>query len=330
MPEKFTVVGGSGFIGTRLCQDLANRQIPFEIVDLKTSRRFPEKTKVVDIRDLEALRAAVTGEAIIHLAAVHRDDVRDPSLYTTTNVDGTRNVCLVASERGIRMIVFTSTVAVYGFAPPGTGEDGKINPFNEYGRTKYAAEGVLNVWRNEAPDQRNLVIVRPTVVFGEGNRGNVYNLLHQIASGRFVMIGSGENRKSMAYVGNIAVFLRAAVGAGTSGVFNYVDEPDYDMNTLVSEVRGALKGKKDVGARLPYGIGLLLGYIADLVAKMTGKNMPVSSIRVKKFCASTAFSSRKLDLDGFTPPFHITEGLQRTLKAEFISPDPSREIFFTE
>lgn len=330
MPEKITVVGGAGFIGTRLCQDLADRQIPFEIVDLKKSRRFPEKTKVADIRDLAALRTAVTGDAIIHLAAVHRDDVRDQSLYTTTNVDGTRNVCVVAAEKRIRSIVFTSTVAVYGFAPPGTGEDGKINPFNEYGRTKYAAEGVLNAWRDEAPDQRNLVIVRPTVVFGEGNRGNVYNLLNQIASGRFVMIGSGKNRKSMAYVGNIAAFLRTAAGAATSGVYNYVDEPDYDMNTLVSEVRGALKGKKDIGARLPYGIGLLLGYIADMVAKVTGKNFPVSSIRVRKFCASTAFKSKKLDLDGFRPPFQIKEGLQRTLQAEFIAPDSNMEIFFTE
>jgi len=134
----------------------------------------------------------------------------------------------------------------------------------------------------------------------------------------------------MAYVGNIAAFLRTAAGSVSSGVYNYVDEPDYDMNTLVSEVRGALKGKKDVGKRFPYGIGLLLGYVADLVAKVTGKNLPVSSIRVKKFCASTAFRSKMHELDGFTPPFHIQEGLQSTLKAEFIAPDPNQEIFFTE
>lgn len=330
MPEKITVVGGAGFIGTRLCQDLADRQIPFEIVDIKKSRRFPEKTKIADIRDIEALLGAITGDTIIHLAAVHRDDVRDQLLYTTTNVDGTKNICLVAAERGIATIVFTSTVAVYGFAPPGTAEDGRINPFNEYGRTKYAAEGVLNAWRDQAPDERKLIIVRPTVVFGEGNRGNVYNLLNQIASGRFVMIGSGENRKSMAYVGNISAFLQKAADSPVSGVFNYVDEPDYDMNTLVSEVRGVLEGRKDVGIRLPFGIGLLIGYIADVIAKMTGKNLPVSSIRVKKFCASTAFCSRKFELDGFAPPFRIQEGLQHTLKAEFISPDPNREVFLTE
>ena len=54
---------------------------------------------------------------------------------------------------------------------------------------------------------RSLVIVRPAAVFGEGNRGNVYQLLRQIASRRFVMVGSGHNRKSMAYVGNVSALL---------------------------------------------------------------------------------------------------------------------------
>ncbi|MBL3955904.1 NAD-dependent epimerase/dehydratase family protein, partial [Bacteroides thetaiotaomicron] len=53
----------------------------------------------------------------------------------------------------------------------------------------------------------NIHILRPTVIFGEGNRGNVYNLLRQITSGRFLMVGDGENRKSMAYVGNVVAFI---------------------------------------------------------------------------------------------------------------------------
>ena len=328
--RKYSIVGGAGFIGTRLCQELADRQIPFEIIDLKPSRRFPDETTIADIRELEILRRSITGDVIVHLAAVHRDDVRDPSLYASTNVEGTRNICTVAAERGIDRIVFASTVAVYGFAEPGTGEDGEINPFNEYGRTKYAAEEVLNAWRDADQDTRSLVIIRPTVVFGEGNRGNVYNLLNQIASGKFVMIGSGKNRKSMAYVGNVAAFFLQAANSMKSGVFNYVDEPNFDMNSLVTMVRSELSGKTGVGLRLPYEIGLLVGFLADVFSRITGKNLPVSSIRVKKFCATTVFSSRIGELDGFNPPFSIEDGLRRTLRSEFISPDPDREIFFTE
>ena len=326
---KYTIIGGSGFIGTRLCELLEDCQIPFEIIDVKPSRRYPENTIVADIRDIDALRRSVTGDVIIHLAAVHRDDVRDSSLYTSTNVEGTKNICKVAEERGIGRIVFTSTVAVYGFAEPGTGEGGAINPFNEYGRTKYAAELALSGWLENDPESRHLVIVRPTVVFGEGNRGNVYNLLRQIASGRFVMIGSGRNKKSMAYVGNVAAFLLYVSSNVETGVFNYVDKPDFDMNTLVAKVRKELSGNQSVGLRIPFFAGLLMGYIADGISMITGKRLPISSIRVKKFCATTEFSSAAHET-GFKAPFHLVDGLEKTLRAEFVEPDPDREIFNTE
>ena len=85
-----------------------------------------------------------------------------------------------------------------------------------------------------------------------------------------------------------------------------------------------------LGLRLPYWAGLILGYTADLVAKLIGKNLPVSSIRVKKFASSTEFKSAKSNLDEFMPPFQLSDGVQRTLQSEFIAPDPNREIFFTE
>lgn len=328
---RLSIIGGAGFIGTRLCQDLAERQFDFEIIDLKPSRRFPDRSRIADIRDIDSLRAAISGDLILHLAAVHRDDVHDPELYRVTNVDGTRNVCAVAAEKNIRRIVFTSSVAVYGFAPPGTDESGAIRPFNDYGRTKHEAERVLEAWAAEPGADRSLVIVRPTVIFGEGNRGNVYNLLQQVASGRFVMVGSGTNHKSMAYVGNVANFLRhAATSDCRYGVFNYVDGPDFDMNTLVAEVRRKVLSRPGIGLRLPYSLGLLLGYLADAATQITGRSLPVSSIRIRKFCASTSFSSAKGDLQGFVPPFDLRDGLERTLVAEFLAPDPEREVFLTE
>ena len=179
--------------------------------------------------------------------------------------------------------------------------------------------------------QNSLIIIRPTVIFGEGNRGNVFNLLNQIASGKFVMVGKGENKKSMAYIGNIVAFLETCIASDREyGVFNYIDTPDLTMNNLVAQVRYTLKGKNDVGPSLPYWLGMLLGYIADGVAKITGKNLPVSSIRVKKFASSTEFSSAKNTLESFEPPFQLADGIVRTLQSEFVAPDPNREVFYTE
>ena len=323
--KKISVVGGAGFVGTNLCQLLTDQNIPFEIIDLKPSRRFPQFSKTGDVRDLDTMRDTITGDVVVNLAAVHRDDVRDKSEYYKTNVAGTENLIKICDEKDIRKILFTSTVAVYGFAPPETNENGDINPFNEYGRTKFQAEEALRSWFT---DEKTLIIVRPTVIFGEGNRGNVFNLLNQIASGKFVMVGNGRNRKSMAYIGNIVTFLLDQVSdAEGYQLYNYVDKPDFDMNTLVSLVRKTLSDKSGTGVRLPYSIGLGLGYIAEGLSKLTGKSLPISSIRVKKFCATTSFGST---LGEFKAPFSLEEGLRRTLEAEFLDPDPDREMFFTE
>ena len=327
--EKITVIGGAGFVGTNFCQQLANKQIPFEIIDIKQSQRFPEKCKIADVRDVQSLRETITGKVVVNLAAVHRDDVRDRSEYQRTNVDGAANISQVCSENGIKKIIFTSTVAVYGFAEEGADENAPINPFNEYGRTKLAAENVLRDW--QLKNDNSLIIIRPTVIFGEGNRGNVFNLLSQIASGKFMMVGGGKNKKSMAYIGNVVAFIEQSITSKKSyAVYNYVDTPDMDMNSLVQQVRKTLRSQNNVGLRLPYWLGLLLGYVADGVAKVTGKTLPVSSIRVKKFCATTAFHSSKSSLDGFKAPYTLQEGIDRTLDSEFINPDPNREIFFTE
>src|SRR5690606_24845982 len=142
---------------------------------------------------------------------------------------------------------------VYGFAPVGTDETGTINYFNDYGRTKYEAEQVYRNWQKKDPETRTLVIIRPTVVFGEQNRGNDYNLLKLIASGKFAMVGNGKNVKSMADVENIAAFLEYSINFGP-GVhpYNYVDKPDFNMNQLLKRVNKALGKKESIGIRIPY------------------------------------------------------------------------------
>jgi len=330
MSDLISIVGGSGFVGTALSNTLAKQQVDFKIGDLNISASFFDKSDILDVRSAVNLRTKLDGNIVVNLAAVHRDDITNPDEYYSTNVEGARVLCRVCEEKGINKIVFTSSVAVYGFAPPGTGEEGPIGPFNEYGRTKALAENVYRDWREKDPENRSLIIVRPTVVFGEGNRGNVYNLLNQINSGAFAMIGSGKNKKSMAYIENLAAFLVKCIESDEKyGVYNYVDTPDFTMNELVSLVRGKLRGKPSVGIRIPKFIGLMAGYTADILAKL-GIKLPISSIRVKKFCASSEFSSAKHELDGFEAPYTLREGLDRTLEAEFINPDPDRQIFYTE
>ena len=333
---NITIIGGSGFVGSRLATRLLACGHTVKIADRRPSQVHPSLHVHCDIRDTSALERELAGsDLVINLAAEHRDDVSPKSLYDQVNVTGSRNLCHVCSKLGITRIVFTSSVAVYGFAPAGTDESGEINYFNDYGRTKWLAEEEYRQWL-KADSQNRVVIIRPTVIFGEGNRGNVYNLLRQIAGGRFPMVGRGTNRKSMNYVENVAAFIQHCVeqelpayedGVSNSEgsppqqeyLYNYCDQPAYDMNGLVLEVYRALGRPKTRLFHWPYPVAYFGGLCFDLLALILRRRLPVSSIRVKKFCQNTYFTSSRVAATGFVPPVSLPEGLSRTIHYEFVS-----------
>jgi nucleoside-diphosphate-sugar epimerase len=330
--QNINVIGGSGFIGTRLVHRLKSKeQLSVQITDKEPSKAYPDLLVLGDVRSVEQLTASIANESVIvNLAAEHRDDVRPLSLYYEVNVGGAKNICTVAREKNVKAIIFTSTVAVYGFAPIGTDESGKVAPFNDYGRTKYEAELVFKAWQAESPNERTLVIIRPTVVFGEQNRGNVYSLLRQIASGKFVMVGNGENRKSMAYVENVAAFIEYSMffkpGVYT---YNFIDKPDFTMNQLVGSVKRILGKDEKIRLRLPYALGYAIGKGFDLVAAITGKRFPISSIRVKKFCVNSVYNTA-IDETGFVPAVPLALALEQTIRHEFIEKHDDQPLYFSE
>jgi len=322
---KMALIGGAGFLGSRFAAIPRDPSIEVSIYD-----KVLGDHQHLDITKPEHFSKLPRDiDAVINLAAEHRDDVRPKSLYDLVNVEGSRHLCNWCTECGINTIIFTSSVAVYGFAEEGTDESGAINYFNDYGRTKYLAEEIYRDWYSEDPENRNLTIIRPTVIFGEANRGNVFTLLRQIASGKFLMFGDGQNKKSMAYVENVAEVLQYALSLKGYNLYNYIDKPDINMNTLVQTTRQVLFGKSNIGPRLPAWLGILGGYGFDLLSFFMRRNLPVSSIRVKKFLGTTAFNTSIAET-GFQPSVPLEEGLQRTLRYEFLEDNSSKRTFLSE
>ncbi len=315
---KVLVTGGSGFIGTRLVEELLKAGHEVKIFDKRDSQKFPHLVILGDVRDKEALIEASKGmDVIYNLAAEHADNVTPISLYEEVNVGGAENVVEAAEKNGIKKIIFTSSVAIYGLNRGEPDETFEARPFNEYGRTKYEAEKVFLKWL-EKSDENSLVIIRPSVIFGENNRGNVYNLMRQIYLDKFVMVGSGENKKSMGYVGNIAKLLLEMIDANKGlHLYNFADKPDLKGIEIVNIIRSEM-GKGEVKFKVPYFLGLLGGYAFDVASKITGKKFPISSIRIKKFTADTTISTKKLQESGFKPAFSLEEGLRRMVRSEFL------------
>lgn len=311
------ITGGSGFIGTRLIDELLKSDHSIKIFDKVNSVKYPQLTTMGDVREEEALIAACKGIDIIYnLAAEHADDVSPKSLYADVNIGGAKNVVAAAKVNGVKSIVFTSTVAIYGLNRGTPDESMDAQPFNEYGRTKNQAEKIFLSWAAES-EEHSLTVLRPAVIFGENNRGNVYNLINQIISGKFLMVGNGENHKSMGYVGNIAAFLALQVNAkGGAYTYNFADKADLSSKEIVTIVKNSMNITRAIPT-VPYFIGLIGGGVFDILAKVTGKKFPVSSVRIKKFCAETTVNTDRLLESGFKAPYTLEQGIQHMIQHDF-------------
>ena len=324
------IIGGSGFVGSKLITELTPKRC--RNIDKNPSPFFNAITTIGDIRFPEQIQFYKQTKTIVLLAAEHRDDVFPTSLYYDVNVAGTKNVLNKMDEVGVKHLIFTSSVAIYGLDKENPDESHSEDPFNHYGKSKWQAEQVIKEWFENDPKGKSVTIIRPTVIFGEKNRGNVYNLLSQIASGKFLMIGEGQNMKSMAYVGNVVAFIKHRLKLSHEGynVFNYVDKPDLTMTSLSNVIKKSLSISIP-SIRLPIWLGLFGGYCFDILAFLTRKKLTISSVRVKKFIATTQFDATKVHSSGFKAPYSLEEGLERTLNYEFVQErSVDEDVFYTE
>jgi nucleoside-diphosphate-sugar epimerase len=317
---KILITGGSGFLGTNLVSDLIEQGHKVTIFDKRRSEKYPELCIIADIRDRDKLCTSMRGaDAVYHLAAEHADKIQPTSLYYDVNLEGGKNIVYGLERNGIEKLIFTSTVAVYGISSEQRTEESPIKPFNDYGKSKYQSELIFNEWAG-TNSRRCLITVRPTVIFGERNRGNVYRLFNQIKAGKFMMVGNGKNKKSIAYVRNVSKFMTILLNSASrpgSYVCNYADKPDLTTEELVKIAMNTLGVNQRVNFRIPMFLGFFLGYGFDLLSTITRKNYPISSVRIKKFCSNSVINAEKLNDFGFEATYSLEDAINRTILYDF-------------
>ena len=316
---RILLTGGSGFIGSHLARQL--RGLGHELVNLDlyepADPALFQRCVIGDVRNPVAARAAVTGcDAVFHLAAAHHDFGIKRETFFDVNENGTGVLCQAMSEAGVKRLCFYSSVAVYGNAPAPHLEDAAKDPAAPYGASKLAGEAVCTRWASS--DAANeLLIVRPTVVFGVGNMANFYALIRQIHSRRYVQVGAGTNRKSVAYVENLIdalIFLWDQRRARGVSIYNFIDKPDLGSAQIASIIYRAL-GRSETPLRIPLWAALIAVKPFDWIIAATGRNLAVSSARVRKFADSeTVYEAQKLQAAGFVPRMTIEQGLTRMVE----------------
>jgi len=310
------ITGANGFIARRLIAALksAHPDAAFTLLDIEKTHN---DITIADVTNADAMMKYLKGTDIIyHLAAEHRDDVSPIQKYQDVNVGGAQNIIAAAKKHKIKTIIFTSTVAVYGLNAGESIETDTPNPFNPYGQSKLDSEKIFEDWANESQDH-SLTTLRLVATFGPGNRGNIHTLMNQVARKKFIMIGNGQNKKSIAYVENTAAFMAHFVQNHTKGIqiYNYADKPDLNMNTLMDSIRDSFNIRKRF-IKAPYIVGIIGGTAFDILAKITNRKFPISKIRVQKFCATTTVNADKAHKN-FKAPYTLAEGLIAMIKADF-------------
>jgi hypothetical protein len=108
-----------------------------------------------------------------------------------------------------------------------------------------------------------------------------------------------------------------------------IDKPDFTTNELVTHVNMVLN-KYIPTVHFLLWLGMLGGYCFDALAWLSRKKLTISSVRVKKFCATTQFDAMKVQTSGFQPPYSLGEGLARTLRYEFVDSSKDDVTFVSE
>jgi nucleoside-diphosphate-sugar epimerase len=323
---KICVAGGSGFIGSFFYDALVALGHELVILDVADPRYDADAARFVkgDIRDREKVREALSGcDAVVNLAAAHHDFGIPEKAFYDVNVHGTEVILGVMDEIGISDICFFSTVAVFGDAPEPRTEATEAHPLSPYGKSKFQAEGVLRTWAGGG-DGRRCLVIRPTVTFGPRNTANMFTLIRQIHSGRFLPVGSGKNIKSLCYVENIVDAVvqlwgldrsrsEKAVGGGFH-LLCYIDKPDLTSREICQTVYEAL-GRKHPSMSLPLWMALLLALPFDAVIKLTGRNLPVSSARIRKLYADqTKFEAEAMADAGIGSKVHLRQAIRNMVQ----------------
>ena len=311
--ETCVIFGGSGFIGTHLAQyllreDHCNRVIladfqppksePY-VAELQFALRTGKAQFIhIDVRkSIPADRLPRRPDLVFNLAAVHREPGHEPREYFETNICGAENVCAWAAAADCSRMVFTSSISPYGPSEEMKDENSLPVPETPYGSSKLVAEKIHQAWQ-AANLERKLLILRPGVVFGPGENGNVTRLVRSLATGYFVYMGNRETRKAGGYVKELCRVARFGLeylerSHKSVELLNFGFDPTPTLESFVDAIRSVV-GIRRRPLSLPRSALLAVSYPIDFATRALGIRQPITPVRIRKLYRSTWIKSARL------------------------------------
>lgn len=351
MKKTAIIFGGTGFIGLHFSRYLLDNNLFEQIIlaDIKPPQQHVasqfvakeiqsgqvryEKSDVRHPIQRSILQSQESISFIANFAAVHREPGHEIPEYYETNIPGARNVCDFAEVVGCNDILFTSSISPYG--PSETPKDESVIPTPEtaYGGSKLAAELIHSAWADRDRQQRRLLIVRPGVVFGPGEGGNVSRLIKMIAiRGFFVFAGNEQTRKAGIYVKelcNAMWWMHELQKNRPAGIrtANMTMNPGPSMKEYVLAVK-EVSGKNAFVPSIPPWLLMSVARIIQTVTGIFGIKTSVNVVRVRKLIRSNNILPKVLETEGYPYKFSLKEAFRdwkKSLPAEWGDSNSSKE-----
>lgn len=305
------VTGATGFVGRFLCERLLSEDFAVRgtILESESSFSLVNGVEPVTVEPLGAETPwshALEGiNTIIHLAArVHI--MNDPSKapiteYRKVNVEGTAQLAREATKAGVKRLVFVSSIKVNGEETDVSyTEESPAKPTDPYGISKWEAE--VGLRQIEAESGLEVVIVRPTLVYGPGVKANFLKMLNTIQRGIPLPFASITNKRSLLYVGSLADALTTCATHPAAAGKTYLVSDGEDVSTpeLISQTAKVLGAPARV---FPFPVGLM-----KLAAKLINR-----TDAIHRLTGSLTVDSSKIRRDlEWSPPYTMAQGLQAT------------------
>ncbi len=317
---RILVTGGTGFVGAHLVRRLLSRGHQVTALD-KNPGLFDDELRsagatlltgsVTDPADVD--RAMQGAELVYHLASPFGDILQPDAVYWDIEVNGTRHVLDAAARHGVRRVVHCSTQGVHGIItdPPGN-EDSPLAPRDYYCYSKVEGEKVCREYIDRSMD---VVIVRPTSVYGPGDIRGWLKLYRMVAKGWFLMVGDGKTMNHPVYVENLVdLFELAGTSPAARGrVYLAGDDEPVTLTQLVQEVGQAVGSRVRI-IRFPwYQVAWLGATLVEGLSKPFGIRPTVFRRRLSWFKTNRAFRIDRARQElGYQPRVPLREGLART------------------
>lgn len=295
---KVIITGASGFVGKNLSAYLKNHHHSIETLSLR-GNWLSKLDKNAD--------------AIIHLAGKAHDleNVSNDSEYFKVNRDLTIALFQEFLKSDSRdFFYFSSVKAVADTADNIVKEDIMPNPLTPYGKSKFEAEQYLLA--QLLPEGKRLFIIRPCMIHGPGNKGNLNLLYKVVEKGIPWPLSKFDNNRSFLSIDNLSYLIHEMLlnKEVISGVYNFADDQSLSTNELIISINKALSRKAKFLA-IPKGLIQAVAKFGDVI------NFPLNSERLKKLTESYVVSNQKIKtaLNIKQLPLSAEEGIIKTIKS---------------